>query len=115
MSKECSVSVKTYSALNLSQGHELIVADARQYKQWWQGDKFDRILIDAPCSASGVIRRHPDIKTLRRESDIEQLVILQAEILSSAWQMLAPVVNCCMSPVLCLKMKIKIKWRVFLG
>ncbi|MFV9616383.1 MAG: 16S rRNA (cytosine(967)-C(5))-methyltransferase RsmB [Gammaproteobacteria bacterium] len=69
---------------------ELIVADAREYKQWWNGDQFERILIDAPCSASGVIRRHPDIKTLRRESDITPLVKLQAEILSSAWQMLAP-------------------------
>ena len=76
--------------LKLTSRTELIVADARQYKQWWQGENFDRILIDAPCSASGVIRRHPDIKTLRRESDIEQLVILQAEILFSAWQMLAP-------------------------
>ena len=69
---------------------ELIVADAREYKQWWSGNQFARILIDAPCSASGVIRRHPDIKTLRRESDIIPLVKLQAEILSSAWQMLAP-------------------------
>jgi len=68
---------------------ELKVADARAYQQWWDGVAFDRILIDAPCSASGVIRRHPDIKTLRRESDIEQLVELQTEILSSAWQMLA--------------------------
>jgi 16S rRNA (cytosine967-C5)-methyltransferase len=68
---------------------ELKVADARDYQQWWDGVAFDRILIDAPCSASGVIRRHPDIKTLRRESDIAQLVTLQAEILSSAWQMLA--------------------------
>jgi len=68
---------------------ELKVADARAYQQWWDGDAFDRILIDAPCSASGVIRRHPDIKTLRRESDIVQLVALQAEILLSAWQMLA--------------------------
>jgi len=68
---------------------ELIVADARDYRQWWQGEKYDRILIDAPCSASGVIRRHPDIKTLRRESDIQPLVQLQAEILAAAWQMLA--------------------------
>jgi 16S rRNA (cytosine967-C5)-methyltransferase len=68
---------------------ELKVADARAYQQWWDGVAFDRILIDAPCSASGVIRRHPDIKTLRRESDIAQLVTLQAEILSAAWQMLA--------------------------
>jgi len=76
--------------LKLESRAELIVADAREYKQWWNGDQFDRILIDAPCSASGVIRRHPDIKTLRRESDITALVKLQAEILSSAWQMLAP-------------------------
>ncbi len=69
---------------------ELIVADARDYKQWWDGECFDRILIDAPCSASGVIRRHPDIKSLRRESDIQTLVDLQAEILAVAWQMLAP-------------------------
>ena len=76
--------------LKLESRTELIVADAREYKQWWSGDQFGRILIDAPCSASGVIRRHPDIKTLRRESDITPLVKLQAEILSSAWQMLAP-------------------------
>lgn len=68
---------------------ELVVADARQYQQWWNGEAFDRILIDAPCSASGVIRRHPDIKTLRRDTDIEPLVVLQAEILNSAWKMLS--------------------------
>lgn len=73
--------------LNLSA--ELIVADASDYQLWWDGKPFDRILLDAPCSASGVIRRHPDIKSLRRETDIAQLVTLQAEILSSAWQMLA--------------------------
>ncbi len=76
--------------LKLESRAELIVADAREFQQWWSGDQFDRILIDAPCSASGVIRRHPDIKTLRRESDITPLVKLQAEILASAWQMLAP-------------------------
>ncbi len=75
--------------LKLEHRVELVVADARDYKQWWQGEQFDSILIDAPCSASGVIRRHPDIKTLRRESDIEPLVKLQSEILSAAWQMLA--------------------------
>lgn len=67
---------------------DLVVADASDYQQWWSGECFDRILIDAPCSASGVIRRHPDIKSLRRETDIEPLVKLQAEILLSAWQML---------------------------
>jgi len=69
---------------------ELIVADACDYKDWWHGAQFDRVLIDAPCSASGVIRRHPDIKTLRRESDIEQLQEIQSKILYSAWQMLKP-------------------------
>ena len=69
---------------------ELVVADVCDYKDWWDGVQFDRILIDAPCSASGVIRRHPDIKTLRRESDIEQLMEMQANILSAAWQMLKP-------------------------
>ncbi|VAW50946.1 16S rRNA (cytosine(967)-C(5))-methyltransferase [hydrothermal vent metagenome] len=76
--------------LQLESRAKLIVADARDTKQWWDGDKFDRILIDAPCSASGVIRRHPDIKTLRRASDIAPLVTLQSEILSAAWQMLKP-------------------------
>jgi 16S rRNA (cytosine967-C5)-methyltransferase len=76
--------------LNDSSKVALIVADAREYKHWWDSENFDRILIDAPCSASGVIRRHPDIKTLRRESDIEPLQKLQAEILASAWHMLAP-------------------------
>jgi len=66
-----------------------MVADARDTKHWWQGEQFDRILIDAPCSASGVIRRHPDIKTLRRDTDIAPLVKLQSEILSAAWQTLA--------------------------
>ena len=74
--------------LKLESRAELIVADASEYKQWWSGDKFDRILIDAPCSASGVIRRHPDIKILRRETDIAPLVALQADILHAAWQML---------------------------
>lgn len=74
--------------LKLESRAALIVADARDTRQWWNGEKFNRILIDAPCSASGVIRRHPDIKTLRRASDIEPLVELQSEILQSAWQML---------------------------
>ncbi len=84
--------IENLQRLKLNKEHnvDLIVADARDYKQWWNGDYFDRILLDAPCSASGVIRRHPDIKTLRRESDIKQLVKLQSEILSSAWQMLEP-------------------------
>ena len=76
--------------LKLESRATLVVADARDSKHWWDGEKFDRILVDAPCSASGVIRRHPDIKTLRRDTDIEPLVKLQFEILTSAWQMLKP-------------------------
>ncbi|OOE57197.1 16S rRNA (cytosine(967)-C(5))-methyltransferase [Salinivibrio sp. ML323] len=65
-------------------------ADARKPSAWHQGPTFDRILLDAPCSATGVIRRHPDIKWLRRDSDIHALVTLQAEILDAMWQQLAP-------------------------
>jgi len=67
-----------------------IVGDASTPKKWWDGQPFDRILLDAPCSATGVIRRHPDIKLLRRESDIEKLVTLQAQILDAIWPLLKP-------------------------
>ncbi|MCX9565436.1 methyltransferase domain-containing protein, partial [Vibrio cholerae] len=49
---------------------QVICGDARYPQDWWQGEQFDRILLDAPCSATGVIRRHPDIKWLRRAEDI---------------------------------------------
>ncbi len=67
----------------------LVVADASQ-SDWWDGQLFDCILLDAPCSATGVIRRHPDIKVLRREADIAVLNTLQAEILDNCWTMLKP-------------------------
>lgn len=57
---------------------------------WWDGRPFERILLDAPCSATGVIRRHPDIKVLRRPSDIDVLAETQQKLLESAWRMLAP-------------------------
>lgn len=69
---------------------DLLVADATQPGTWWDGKLFERILLDAPCSALGVVRRHPDIKLLRRESDIKQLQSLQQQILRAAWQMLKP-------------------------
>jgi 16S rRNA (cytosine967-C5)-methyltransferase len=68
----------------------LLVADIREVGGWWDGQVFDRILLDAPCSGTGVIRRHPDIKALRRSSDIEGFVRLQRELLESCWQTLAP-------------------------
>lgn len=69
---------------------KVICGDARYPEQWWQGEQFDRILLDAPCSATGVIRRHPDIKWLRRGEDIAALAELQKEILDAMWQQLKP-------------------------
>lgn len=65
-------------------------ADAAQVGDWWDGQLFDRILLDAPCTGSGVIRRHPDIKLLRRREDVRQLVIVQAGLLDALWTALAP-------------------------
>jgi 16S rRNA (cytosine967-C5)-methyltransferase len=65
------------------------VADVRDPATFWDGRPFDRILVDAPCSSTGVIRRHPDIKLLRRASDIPSLVAVQEQILRSAFSMLA--------------------------
>lgn len=67
---------------------QVICGDARHPENWWHGAQFDRILLDAPCSATGVIRRHPDIKWLRRAEDIAQLVALQSEILDTMWAQL---------------------------
>jgi len=66
------------------------VGDALKPEAWWHGQLFDRILLDAPCSALGVLRRHPDIKVLRRAEDIPALQKLQGEILDSVWPLLAP-------------------------
>lgn len=68
----------------------VISADAGEIGQWWDGKTFDRILLDAPCSATGVIRRHPDIKVLRRDSDIGALQQEQARLLQALWQTLTP-------------------------
>jgi 16S rRNA (cytosine967-C5)-methyltransferase len=68
----------------------LVVGDAAKPEAWWDGKPFDRILLDAPCSALGVIRRHPDIKLLRRVEDIGQLQALQKSILQAVWPLLAP-------------------------
>ncbi|SMF94140.1 16S rRNA (cytosine967-C5)-methyltransferase [Methylomagnum ishizawai] len=68
----------------------VLVGDATQPESWWDGRRFDRILVDAPCSATGVIRRHPDIKLLRRATDIAELAAAQARILEAMWPLLAP-------------------------
>ena len=69
---------------------EVICGDAAKPGSWWDEKPFDRILLDAPCSATGVIRRHPDIKLLRRADDIPQLVKLQQQILDQLWPLLKP-------------------------
>lgn len=67
----------------------LVCGDAANPDAWWDGKPFDRILLDAPCSALGVVRRHPDIKLLRRADDIETLRALQSRILQAIWPLLA--------------------------
>ena len=66
------------------------VADCLAVRAWWDGRPFDAVLADVPCSASGVVRRHPDIKALRRESDIRRLVHVQTAILDALWSVLKP-------------------------
>ena len=68
---------------------QVLTGDAAQPRQWWDGRCYDRILLDAPCSASGVIRRHPDIKLLRRPADITALALQQAALLEAMWPLLS--------------------------
>ncbi len=77
---------------NLARGGlfaETLLNDAATPETWWNGVPFDRILLDAPCSALGVIRRHPDIRLRKSPSEIDKLPLLQGRLLTSAWRMLA--------------------------
>ncbi len=65
---------------------QCVATDAGDLKSWWDGRPFDRVLLDAPCSGSGVVRRHPDIKWLRRPEDIPALVFAQERLLEALWQ-----------------------------
>ena len=69
---------------------EVKVADCRKVEKWWDGQYFDRILADVPCSASGVVRRHPDAKYLRRPEDVYSFASTQREILEALWPLLIP-------------------------
>ena len=73
---------------------QVLVADAARPQDWWQqhcgGVLFDAVLLDAPCTASGIVRRHPDVRWLRRESDIPQLAALQARLLAALWPLVRP-------------------------
>ncbi len=80
----------TENLQRLGKSAQCVVGDAREPEAWWDGQLFDRILLDAPCSATGVIRRHPDIKWLRQAEDIPALVELQAQILDAIWLLLKP-------------------------
>lgn len=68
----------------------VLVGDAEKPLYWWDGNPFDRILLDAPCSGTGVIRRHPDIKWLRRDTDIAKLAATQKGMLHALWPLLEP-------------------------
>jgi 16S rRNA (cytosine967-C5)-methyltransferase len=68
----------------------VVAADAAQPSAWWDGEPFDAILLDAPCTASGIVRRHPDVRWLRRESDIGRLSAVQARLLAVLWPLLKP-------------------------
>ena len=69
---------------------QLRQGDAGEPGSWWDGVSYDRILLDVPCSATGVIRRHPDIKLLRKQDDIAVLARRQAKLLDAMWPLLAP-------------------------
>ena len=84
----CRLIDSNFSRLGL--GGTVRAADCRQVAQWWDGEAFDRILADVPCSASGVVRRHPDAKWLRRPEDIAQFARVQAQILDALWPTLKP-------------------------
>jgi len=68
----------------------LRAADARTPAAWWDGRPFDAVLLDAPCSASGIVRRHPDVRWLRRPDDIAALSRIQSELLDALWPLVAP-------------------------
>jgi len=86
--KENLARIKFPNIQNKNSLISFLCADAGEPKVWWNGAKFDRILLDAPCSATGVIRRHPDIKLLKREADIEILAKQQLRLLTALWPLL---------------------------
>ncbi|MDP3253607.1 MAG: 16S rRNA (cytosine(967)-C(5))-methyltransferase RsmB [Hydrogenophaga sp.] len=86
--KRCERVRDTLDRLGLAA--EVRCADAARPKDWWDGRPFDAILLDAPCTASGIVRRHPDVRWLRRESDVAALVAVQRALLEALWPLLKP-------------------------
>lgn len=80
----------TDNLLRIQVNADVQTADAAYPDRWWDGKLFDGILLDAPCTASGIVRRHPDVRWLRRETDVAQLALLQAKILRALWPLLSP-------------------------
>jgi 16S rRNA (cytosine967-C5)-methyltransferase len=76
--------------VRLGHNADIVVGDANMPEKWWDGRLFERVLLDAPCSATGIIRRHPDIKWLRKAKDIDVLVNLQKQILDAIWPLIKP-------------------------
>jgi 16S rRNA (cytosine967-C5)-methyltransferase len=86
--QRCERIVENLTRLGLTA--QVHVADAAQPTGWWDGRRFDAILLDAPCTASGIVRRHPDVRWLRRESDIASLAQQQSQLLQALWPLLEP-------------------------
>lgn len=80
----------TYTRTGVGEHAQTLVADASDPGSWWDGVPFDAILLDAPCSATGVIRRQPDVMFHRRAEDVDALVGVQARLLEACWSMLRP-------------------------
>ncbi len=84
----CARITQTLERLGLQA--RVVAGDASRPPDWWDNRLFDAVLLDAPCTASGIVRRHPDVPWLRRETDIAQLALVQARLLRSLWPLLRP-------------------------
>ena len=86
--RRCERVVQNLQRLGLQA--RVVVGDASDPLAWWDGVLFDAILLDAPCTASGIVRRHPDVRWLRRPTDIAQLAAVQAQLLQTLWPLVKP-------------------------
>ncbi|MDG2525128.1 16S rRNA (cytosine(967)-C(5))-methyltransferase RsmB [Stenotrophomonas sp. HITSZ_GD] len=81
---------ETLARTGVAEGAQVIAADAAQPDGWWDGAAFDAVLLDAPCSATGIVRRQPDVLLHRRAEDVDALLGVQARLLDAAWRVLRP-------------------------
>jgi len=79
----------TFERLRIGANARVLAADAIRLEQWWDGEPLDAVLVDAPCSATGIVRRQPDVLLHRRESDLAPLLATQAQLLDALWKTLA--------------------------